>query len=178
MQAPYFPTYANDTLAEISWMTNEEAGAWLRLKCQAWEQEPKGTLPDNDTMLMRLAQVPPSKWQEIKETVMYGFALGEDGRWHNAKLEAVAPKNLRRNDYPESKRLLMGDWYKIRLVVLERDSRICAYCGSPAATVDHRNPRSRGGDNQLENLSAACRSCNSSKKDQTAEEFQSKREAR
>jgi uncharacterized protein YdaU (DUF1376 family) len=89
MQAPYFPLYSKDTLAEVSWMSNEEAGAWLRLQLQAWEQEPKGTLPNNDELLMRFAQSSPSKWQEIKLAAMFGFTLGEDDRWHNAKLESA-----------------------------------------------------------------------------------------
>jgi uncharacterized protein YdaU (DUF1376 family) len=87
MQAPYFPLYSKDTLAEVSWMSNEEAGAWLRLHLQAWEQEPKGTLPNDETLLTRFAQTSPSKWQEIKLAAMFGFTLGEDGRWHCATLE-------------------------------------------------------------------------------------------
>lgn len=89
MQAPYFPLYSKDTLAEIGWMTNEEAGAWIRLRCQAWEQEPKGTLPGDDTLLMRFAQVHQSKWGEVKQAALYGFTLSEDGRYHNAALKAI-----------------------------------------------------------------------------------------
>jgi hypothetical protein len=42
--------------------------------------------------------------------------------------------------------------------------RPCWYCGeTPAGTIDHRVPRSRGGADEPNNLVAACASCNSSK---------------
>ena len=50
-----------------------------------------------------------------------------------------------------------------RRLVLQRDGWRCAYCGGPADTVDHLVPYSRSGDNAMDNLVAACRSCNSRK---------------
>lgn len=48
----------------------------------------------------------------------------------------------------------------------------CVYCGSEYdLTIDHKVPRSRGGGNEIENLTCACRSCNSSKGAKTVEEF-------
>lgn len=41
----------------------------------------------------------------------------------------------------------------------------CAYCGGPSDTVDHIVPVAAGGPHDLENYTAACRSCNSAKKD-------------
>lgn len=41
----------------------------------------------------------------------------------------------------------------------------CAYCGSHADTIDHIVPVAGGGPHDLENYTAACRSCNSAKKD-------------
>jgi 5-methylcytosine-specific restriction endonuclease McrA len=42
----------------------------------------------------------------------------------------------------------------------------CTYCGSRAeVTVDHINPLINGGEHVPENLTAACRSCNASKKE-------------
>jgi len=46
----------------------------------------------------------------------------------------------------------------------------CAYCGRPGKlTIDHVTPLSRGGANSIENLVAACRSCNSRKWAKTPE---------
>ncbi|GAB3850234.1 HNH endonuclease [Nesterenkonia populi] len=53
--------------------------------------------------------------------------------------------------------------------VLRRDHRTCAYCGKPAATVDHVVPRARGGDSSWQNLVACCGPCNVRKGDKTLE---------
>lgn len=55
--------------------------------------------------------------------------------------------------------------------VLVRDNHVCAYCGSGHAnTVDHVQPRSKGGKSSWKNLVAACRECNNKKRDRTPEE--------
>ena len=54
-------------------------------------------------------------------------------------------------------------WRKMRAAILTRDRGICAYCGAPATTVDHVNPRSAGGTDHPQNLVAACQTCNRSK---------------
>lgn len=41
----------------------------------------------------------------------------------------------------------------------------CAYCGGLADTLDHIEPIAAGGSTSWENLTAACRSCNSRKSD-------------
>ena len=55
--------------------------------------------------------------------------------------------------------------------VLARDAHRCQYCGSPAETLDHVMPRSRGGRHVWENLVAACRRCNHAKADRTLDEL-------
>jgi 5-methylcytosine-specific restriction endonuclease McrA len=56
-------------------------------------------------------------------------------------------------------------WKNLRLRILDRDDRICAYCGTEGAdTVDHRISRADGGDVwDMDNLVTACKSCNSAK---------------
>lgn len=58
-------------------------------------------------------------------------------------------------------------WKKIRLQVLNRDAWTCAYCGDQANQVDHVWPRSKGGEDTLDNLVAACERCNYAKRDRT-----------
>lgn len=62
----------------------------------------------------------------------------------------------------------------LRRAVLERDGFKCTYCGVEDVPLhcDHIQPYSRGGATSLENLAAACKPCNSSKKDRTPEEWQ------
>lgn len=63
-------------------------------------------------------------------------------------------------------------WREIRLRVLERDEWQCQYCGDREdLTCDHIVPLARGGGNEDENLTAACRRCNSSKGDKTPAEW-------
>lgn len=65
-----------------------------------------------------------------------------------------------------------GRWVNIRSAVLSRDGHTCVYCGSKEfIACDHVLPRSRGGRDTMNNLVAACRSCNSSKRDKTPEEW-------
>lgn len=48
----------------------------------------------------------------------------------------------------------------------------CWYCGRcNPNTIDHVKPASKGGDDSLENLVLACKSCNSSKKDLSIEQY-------
>lgn len=55
--------------------------------------------------------------------------------------------------------------------VLIRDGHRCAFCGKAGAnTVDHVQPRSRGGASSWLNLVAACGPCNSRKADRTPAE--------
>ena len=62
------------------------------------------------------------------------------------------------------------DWKFIRLQVLERDAYQCGYCGKPAGTVDHIQPRAQGGLHAMDNLVAACHSCNCRKNARTPEQ--------
>ena len=55
--------------------------------------------------------------------------------------------------------------------VLRRDDSRCAYCGGSAATIDHVQPRSRGGADSWENLVACCLRCNNVKGDRTPQEM-------
>ena len=66
---------------------------------------------------------------------------------------------------------LMG--YEIREYLLEKWGRKCAYCGAKdiPLEIEHINPKSRGGSNQVNNLTLACTPCNQKKGNQTATEF-------
>jgi len=51
------------------------------------------------------------------------------------------------------------------IAILQNDS--CSYCGSTGGTIDHITPVVSGGTNDWDNLTAACKSCNSRKHDRT-----------
>lgn len=55
--------------------------------------------------------------------------------------------------------------------IFKRDNYTCQYCDSKRdLTIDHIQPKSRGGLNIWENLVTACISCNNSKGDKTPDE--------
>ncbi|MFY7786503.1 MAG: HNH endonuclease [Thermoflexibacteraceae bacterium] len=55
--------------------------------------------------------------------------------------------------------------------IFRRDGHKCLYCGSREdLTLDHVQPRSRGGKTSWQNLVTACKRCNSKKGDFTPEE--------
>jgi 5-methylcytosine-specific restriction endonuclease McrA len=57
-----------------------------------------------------------------------------------------------------------------RRAVFDRDEHRCQYCGDRADSIDHVVPRSRGGSDDWDNLAAACRACNSVKRNRTPAE--------
>jgi len=56
---------------------------------------------------------------------------------------------------------------KIRFEVFKRDSFQCGYCGKTppgvVLEVDHIHPKSKGGENDMDNLITACFDCNRGK---------------
>jgi hypothetical protein len=61
-------------------------------------------------------------------------------------------------------------WMSLRKKVLARDNSTCGYCGEEATHVDHVMPRCRGGEDELDNLVAACAKCNMTKSARTPQE--------
>jgi len=57
-----------------------------------------------------------------------------------------------------------------RRAVFARDGHRCQYCGASAENIDHVIPKSRGGRHAWDNVVAACRPCNSRKRDRLLEE--------
>lgn len=57
-----------------------------------------------------------------------------------------------------------------RKAIFARDRGQCQYCGKNAENLDHVVPQARGGKHTWDNLVAACRRCNSRKRDRTPEQ--------
>lgn len=88
--------------------------------------------------------------------------------FRSEQLELAAPSVVRLRRYvhvPYRRRAALS-----RRGVFIRDQYACQYCGVGAENVDHVVPRSRGGAHEWENVVAACRRCNSRKKDRTPAE--------
>ena len=80
---PYIPLNVSDFLADdkVALMNTEEVGAYILLLCRAWQQDPPGTLPNNDEYLAAWARCSVLKWNQLKPMVMKPFRFDEDG-WH------------------------------------------------------------------------------------------------
>lgn len=74
---------------------------------------------------------------------------------------------LRGTDYQQ------GSLYqtKLRDFVFSRSNGKCSYCGEKAAEIDHIIPRSKGGTDSVNNLTASCRTCNEKKSNLSLKEF-------
>ena len=57
-----------------------------------------------------------------------------------------------------------------RRAVFARDGGRCQYCGAAAESIDHVVPRAKGGPHTWENVVAACRACNTAKRDRLLSE--------
>lgn len=57
-----------------------------------------------------------------------------------------------------------------RRSVFSRDDHTCQYCGSTAESIDHVVPRAKGGQHSWDNVVAACRRCNITKRDRLLHE--------
>lgn len=85
-------------------------------------------------------------------------------------------------NYLDEKRLERRNieyWQELRKEVFVRDNFTCSYCGKIGGVLecDHIIPFSKGGSNELNNLTTSCRKCNRQKKDKSVDEFLTWKEA-
>jgi 5-methylcytosine-specific restriction endonuclease McrA len=88
--------------------------------------------------------------------------------FHSERLVIPEPSVVRLSYYvkvPYQARIALN-----RRAVFARDGHRCQYCGSAAENIDHVIPRSRGGAHTWDNVVAACRPCNTRKRDRLPEE--------
>lgn len=101
-----------------------------------------------------------------KATVLAG---SDDFTVHSANKEFSLPSVILLSRYvriPGSRLIPVS-----RRGVLRRDGHRCAYCSRSANTIDHVQPKSRGGKDTWENLVACCLKCNNVKGDKTLAEI-------
>lgn len=76
----------------------------------------------------------------------------------------------------EGKRLFninVKEWKRISKAVFKRDNYTCQYCGKVGGKleVDHIFPFSKGGSDNLDNLTTSCQKCNRQKRDKSVDDF-------
>lgn len=153
-------------------------GLWLEILCIMHDDgayELKGTALE----LARLIGCDSSELMacvvELQRTATADIAITDDG------ISIISRRLQRAQKTTEDARKRQakfrenggGDperWTAIRAIILTRDGKICAYCGRRATTVDHVEPKSKGGSHNETNLVAACKSCNFKKGTRTLAE--------
>lgn len=153
---PYMPLYVADYLADTTHLTCEEHGAYSLLLMHMHQQG--GSLSADDKTLAFLAKVTPKQWSPMRETVLEFFTC--KGR----KL-VIADRFLCHVWQAPERRPYVPGWEQMRAAVIERDGFRCAYCETEDGPfeADHVLSVARGGDDSLDNLVCACRTCNRSK---------------
>lgn len=113
------------------------------------------------------AGVPKEHLDEIVAAIERDFANDDAVELRRAS------DRMRQTRYRMRRRMSPAAWETVRGQVIARDGTDCAYCGNRAdpPNIEHMLPLSRGGTNDLDNLCVSCGPCNSSKGDQTLEEW-------
>lgn len=142
--------------------------SWIRLLAKAWRETPASSLPGSDRALKKLSGLLEEEWTSHKSTLLAGWTRCSDGLLYEPYLakhaltlwEAKQRFSARKHSGSES-----DTWRRLRIAVFQRDNFTCRYCGDKPLHLecDHVIPRSRGGSDNLSNLVASCRPCNSLK---------------
>jgi hypothetical protein len=138
-----------------------EAGAWHLVCLILWA---RANRPDGDLAGMSSAEIEAAAgW--AGSTGAFSRALNESGFFETGTLAAGfwAPD---RSAMARFGRICSKTWKRIRLAIFNRDGWRCTYCGNTSGPFecDHVVPISRGGSNDPENLTTACKPCNRSKR--------------
>lgn len=89
-------------------------------------------------------------------------------RMHSERLSIEVPSVIKLRTFvrvPYRRRAALN-----RRAIFARDGSRCQYCAAPAESIDHVLPRSKGGEHIWENVVAACRPCNTRKRDRLLSE--------
>lgn len=162
MSARWFRFYAeamrNPKVAKLS---DKQFRLWVQLLSVASEND--GKIPAVDDLKVVLNRRLDHLLTGVKEllsaglidSLEYGYEPHNWSKWQSS---------LRPN---------ASEWRALREVVFERDDYTCSYCGSRGGKLecDHIHPVSKGGNNDLTNLTTACWSCNRSKAGKTLSEW-------
>jgi hypothetical protein len=169
---------------KVQRLSGEVFKTWVNLLCFAATSN--GVLPDNESIAFRLRlpiRVVEKRIELLIREGLLDALVDEDGdasprlEPHNwRERQFISDTSLERvRKYRDNRRKLglpvaasyRASWANL----VERDGERCAYCGSDARLcVDHMIPTAQGGDDNVENLCIACKSCNSGKAGRTPEQ--------
>src|SRR6266576_2138918 len=91
---PWFPFYPVDFTSDLKVvaMTYSEVGIYFTLLCIAWNEDPPGTIPDDDETISRYLHMTLKEWMRHKPRVTAPFIL-KDGRWNQKRMMIEAARS-------------------------------------------------------------------------------------
>lgn len=177
---PWMKFFPADYLVDTTPLSPVARGIWMDIICLLWRSNSSGTLALSDAQWLRYLRCSKEEMVSASmELTSYNICVIEV---LSADLTSITSRRMARDEKTrDSSRLRQarmrekggGDplrWASIRVQILERDKYVCGYCGIKARTVDHINPKCRGGDEHEDNLVACCKKCNFKKNKRTLEE--------
>ena len=87
---PYFPFYPTDFLGDdkVVMMSLEEVGAFVKLLCFAWQQDPAGSIPSNPKVIAKILGITEEQWSSIAKGVLQCW-YEDGGRYHSKRLGKI-----------------------------------------------------------------------------------------
>lgn len=85
MATAWMPLYVGDLMADTQHLSPAEFGAYLLLICHYWQ---KGSLPDNDRQLARVARMTAAEWKEIRPVLATFFGR----KWRHKRIDEELQK--------------------------------------------------------------------------------------
>ena len=153
---PWYPVYPAQYLLETSLLTLEEHGFLNLVNDVIWIYD--GEIPNEPKRIASAIRASTRKVNRFlsSEQILRFIDITEENKIRSTMIDRVIRPN---------KRTKPGDWEELRKRVFQRDQHTCQYCGAQDAALecDHIIPLSRGGTNDIENLTASCAPCNRSK---------------
>lgn len=177
---PAFLFYPADYYQDTRCLTLEAKGAWMDILCAMWRTPERGKITLSMDEFSRVIGADLATTKCIIDTLctrnICDFGVHENGDVTLVN-RRMSREEKERNGNKERQAKLRekggGDpnrWTAIRVPILERDRYMCAYCGRRGDTVDHVIPKSKGGNEERNNLVACCKRCNMKKNNRTPEE--------
>ncbi|MDR7257809.1 hypothetical protein J2X47_001989 [Sphingomonas sp. BE270] len=152
---PYHKRYHSDALAGFMSLTLEERGAYQTVLDLIYDRG--GPIADNERLLAGYMGCSVRKWRALRDELIAKrkISVNEGG--------LITSDDFDDRLYGDDARKPLSRSTRQRII--ERDGEICAYCARRAdpLEIDHIHPFSRGGTDDDENLTVACRTCNQAK---------------